>query len=180
MRALVLSVALLVVFAGSARAEIRVIDPLTGAWSTVVADRGSDLVRWTDDGTGLLIRGDGGAIARVGLDGTRTAQPQIDGAVTVSVGPGGRTITVGAEEGRDGEYALRAPDGRIVSVQRGPAFSFTPWVSWSADGARVAAVVPRPHSGARHCNWRGPGQPRPLASDERAGVRGRRQRDRRQ
>ena len=47
MRALVLSVALLVVFVGSARAEIRVIDPLTGAWSTVVADRGSDLVRWT-------------------------------------------------------------------------------------------------------------------------------------
>jgi hypothetical protein len=142
MRALVLSVALLVVFAGSARAEIRVIDPLTGAWSTVVADRGADLVRWTDDGTGLLIRGDGRAIARVGLDGTRTAQPQIDGAVTVSVGPGGRTVTVGAEEGRDGEYALRAPDGRVVSVQRGPAFSFTPWVSWSADGARVAAVVP--------------------------------------
>jgi WD40 repeat protein len=132
-RPIFLSIAVLVLFASTAQAEIRVIDPATGASTTLVAGDGSDLLRWTDDGAALLIRDRNGAIARVGLDGSATAQPQFVPPLTI--GPGGRMVGFGPEEG---EFELRGPDGRVLFTQRGPSFGFAVDVTWSVDGSRVA------------------------------------------
>ena len=55
----------------------------------------------------------------------------------LSIGPGGRSITIAKEE-PNGEYALRAGDGRVVSAQHASGLNSAVDVAWSADGALVA------------------------------------------
>ena len=137
MRALLLSAVIFAVCVQTARSEIRVIDVRSGASTTVVSDDRTDLVRWTDDGAGLLVRADGGGFSRVSLDGTRSTLAPIDGAIVLSIGPGGRSITIAKEE-PNGEYTVRAGDGHVVSAQHASGLNAALEVAWSAEGTLVA------------------------------------------
>jgi dipeptidyl aminopeptidase/acylaminoacyl peptidase len=132
-RAVPLSIAVLALSASTARAEIRVLDPATGTSTTLLDDDRTELVRWTDDGTALLVTKDD-VVSRLGLDRSETAQPPLANAW--SVGPGGRTIAVGF-----GAFTLNAPDGKVLVTQKLPDIVLEPDVAWSADGSRVAVAA---------------------------------------
>ncbi len=131
------AVALACCCADAARAEIRVIDPATGVSRTLLADHGARVLRWTDDGAGVLVRVDKGEVARIGLDGTVTPQPQL--LAGADIGPGGRLV-VSREQAR--EYELRAPNGQVVVVAHDGGLGFIRRVAWSRDGSRLAISGP--------------------------------------
>jgi hypothetical protein len=57
----------------AAGTEVRVIDVSPGASATLVTDARAHALRWTDDGTALLVGDEQGEIARIGVDGGVTA-----------------------------------------------------------------------------------------------------------
>jgi len=122
-RAIALCAVIAALPAAPARAEIRVIDVVTGASTTLVADRDASVLRWADDSTGVLFRDGHGEIARVGLDGAVTP---LQHPSKTDLGSGGRAIVRGP---KDDGYELRAPDGHVVAQQRVTA--------WGLDVATV-------------------------------------------
>jgi hypothetical protein len=131
-RSIFLAVAVLAVFTARADAEIRLIDVATKRSTTLVKDDRTRLVARME---GALLVERGKSRSLVGLDGSRTATPQFDGAA--SVGPGGRTVRMLARS-----FELRAPDGRVIGSYPADLFVFSlPKIGWSADGSRVAVLV---------------------------------------
>jgi hypothetical protein len=134
-RSIFLAFAVLSVFAARADAEIRLIDPATGASTTVVEQDYTRLV--ARFGEGLVVRGARtGATELVGPGGSRTLVPRFDH--TRSIGPGGHTL-----DSAGGGFELRAPDGHLVATLTASSLwaAFDPGIAWSADGSRVAVVA---------------------------------------
>lgn len=138
MRATVVVLLLLVLAleAAPAGAEIRLLDPSTGAARTLSRDDFTGLVRWTDDGSALLVRRQW-RVLRVGVaDGATTEQSWLDHAL--AIGPGGRSIFYAGYP--DARVELRGPDG--VSLASYALDSLDePSISWSPDGTRVAVMA---------------------------------------
>ena len=117
-----------------AHAEIRLLDAETGSVATPVRDELTTLIRWSDDGSALLVLR-GARAMRVDLrDGSVARQPLLDDAA--SVGPGGLSVRLRGLG--DPAVELRAPDGHLVATQSFPASIFDPSIAWSPDGSRVA------------------------------------------
>jgi hypothetical protein len=128
-RTVLLSLLLLLALAPAARAEIVIVDTVTGAQRRV-AHGEVWLQRWTDDSTAVLVQRADRKVVRVGVaDGSVTRVPHLDR--NDSIGPGGRSIRYKASR-----LDLRGPDGRPsgsfrLESREQPAFA------WSADGSRV-------------------------------------------
>ncbi|MDA0164030.1 hypothetical protein OM076_27405 [Solirubrobacter ginsenosidimutans] len=134
MRCAFLTIALFALSAAPAAADVRLIDPATGASTTLVKGDKTRLVAGVEGGL-LIERANTRSI--LGVDGSRTAAPQFDDAD--SVGPTGRTIRM-----QPRGFELRASDGQIVGSYPADLFVwFIPRIGWSADGSRVAVLVGR-------------------------------------
>src|SRR3954447_3172893 len=120
---------LLLLLAGPAHAEIRVIDTATGATGVPVRSHDQALTAWSDDGASLLVKRR--ALYAVPLAGGRRvrASAQLDAAE--AIGPGGRTVE---DDGR-GQLIL-GPGERIITRRLGAAYGAT--IAFSRDGSRVA------------------------------------------
>jgi len=127
-RALLLAFLLLAAAPATAGAELRILDTATGAQRTIVG-RGADLVRWTDDGAGVLIRRHGHVLRVSVADGSTARLPQLDRAE--SIGPGGRFVTV-----RGARVGVWDPAGHLVGLYRLGSDQI-PYVAWSRAGDRV-------------------------------------------
>ena len=138
MRAIVavLLLLLVAVAAAPAGAEIRLLDPSTGAARTLIRDELTSLVRWSDDGSALLVRRRG-HVLRLGLaDGATTPQPWLDRAL--AIGPAGRSIFY--SDYPDQSVELRGPSGASLSSYPLESLGL-PSVAWSPDGTRVAVMA---------------------------------------
>jgi len=131
LRPFLLAVARLAPTAAQASAEIRVLDPVTGAASVPVRDADQQLLGWTDDGTALWVR-DGRRVLRVSVAaGSATREPRLDDAE--AIGPGGQWA---------GDSEIHAADGRTIArydvspLEAGEP----PRIAWSHDGARVTVL----------------------------------------
>ena len=120
---------LLLLLAGPAQADIRVVDTATGATSVPVRAHDLALTAWTDDGAALLVRRR--ALYSVPLSGGARMRASDQLGAAVSIGPGGRTVE---DDGR-GNLIL-GPGERIIARRLGDAYGAT--VAWSRDGSRVA------------------------------------------
>ena len=127
-RSVLLALVLLLVIPATAGAEIRVLDTATGAQRTIVHG-GVDLVRWTDDGAGVLIRRHGHVLRIAVADGRAVRLPQLDRAD--SIGPGGRFVTV-----RRDHIGLWDPAGHLLATY-GLGYGDTAYTAWSPAGDRV-------------------------------------------
>jgi hypothetical protein len=135
MRRAFLTIALLALSAAPAAADVRLIDPATGASTTVVEQDYTRLV--ARFGESLVVKSARtGDAELVGPGGSRTLVPRFDHAR--SIGPGGHTL-----DSAGGGFELRAPDGRLVATLTTSSLwaSFDPGIAWSADGSRVAVVA---------------------------------------
>jgi len=124
--------------ATSAAADIRVLDPAGAVVAVPVRDHRTQLWRWTDDGTGLLVARDRRALRVSVADGAVSPVPTLDGAT--AVGPGGRS---GVVHDYPAQVSVRAPDGTVVASARptDPDLTEVSEVAWSPDGRRAAFVV---------------------------------------
>jgi WD40 repeat protein len=120
-----------------AAAEIRVLNASGGLVGTPVPDDRTNLWRWTDDGTGLLVARRGQGLRVSVADGTTSRVIALDHAT--SVGPGGRSAVV---RDNPAQVTLRAADGAVVAAAAltNPD-SAVSQVVWSPDGQRAAFVV---------------------------------------
>jgi hypothetical protein len=135
MRRAFLTIALLALSAAPAAADVRLIDPTTGAATTLVADDGAQLL--TRLGDAFVVQRDGHA-QLVQLDGRGTRAPQFDGGT--SIGPGGQTVRTTASG-----YELHAPGGAALAAFDAYRLDLlSPGVAWSADGTRVAVEALEP------------------------------------
>ncbi|WP_028065004.1 hypothetical protein [Solirubrobacter soli] len=130
MRTLLLSVALVGLFAAPASAELHVVDPVAGT-ERVVAAGEEELLGWSDDGAALWIRS-GRRVLRVAVaDGAASHVPGLDDAE--AIGPGGRWATDGEVHEADGRVTARYDVSPLDAGEPPP-------VAWSRDGARVAVL----------------------------------------
>lgn len=128
----------------AAGSEIRLIDGATGASRTFARDSTDlteepELMRWTDDGAGLLLNR-GFNVLRVGVAvGSIASIPAYDGAV--SVGPGGLFMDFSGTSSKHTRIRLRAPNRHPLGIYDFGSVHGEPSFAWSADGARVAVAM---------------------------------------
>jgi hypothetical protein len=131
-RTALLALLIVAALATPARADIQLIDPATGAATTLVADDFVRLLGPTGDGFVIEIARNGRRL-RLATDGSTWPAPELDRAT--EIGPAGQTLW----RTPDG-LELHAPDGRVVGMFSLPLIWSDADVAWSADGARVAIV----------------------------------------
>ena len=134
MRIFLLAVLMLALLAGPARADILLIDPASGAATTLVAEDELRIVGWVGDA--LVVEENFGTERRmrIGPDGSRRRAPEFDRAKTI--GPGSQTVR------QTKQFELRAPDGHVVETfSLDFFFSDDPTIAWSAGGARLALIT---------------------------------------